>query len=53
MTARGLLLVAAVTLVAACSYPRAHANVRLTPNGVTVVPSLTTSLGGIGVSVSQ
>jgi len=53
MTARGFLLIAAVTLVAACSWPRAHANVRVTPNGVTVVPSLYTSVGGVGVSVSQ
>lgn len=50
---RILLPVAASLLLSACSWPRAHANVRLTPDGATVTPSLSTSIGGIGVSISQ
>ena len=53
MMARGLLLIACVALLVACSWPRAHANVRLTPDGATVTPSLSTNIGGIGVSISQ
>lgn len=53
MRSRGFLMVAGLVLVAACSSPRAHANLRLTPNGVTVVPSLATTVGGIGVTLSQ
>jgi hypothetical protein len=48
-----ILLVVAAVLLGACSQPRAHAHVRLTPKGVKVAPSLSTSLGGIGVTVSQ
>ncbi len=50
---RSLWPMAALALLAACSWPRAHANVRVTPDGVRVLPSLSTSLGGIGVTVSQ
>lgn len=50
---RGLALVAATALLAACSWPRARANVRLTPDGATVTPSLSTTIGGIGVNISQ
>ena len=39
-------------LVAGCSEPRAHAGVHVTPQGVRVVPSLSTSIAGLGVSVS-
>ncbi|WP_291337538.1 hypothetical protein [Albidovulum sp.] len=40
-------------LVAGCSQPRGHAALRLTPDGVRVTPSISTSIAGIGVSVSQ
>lgn len=50
---RRLLPMVALALLAACSWPRAHANVRLTPDGVKVRPALSTSIGGIGVTVSQ
>lgn len=53
MKSRSLLLMAWLVLLAACSSPRAHANVRLTPNGVRVVPSLSTTVGGLGVTLSQ
>ncbi len=39
-------------LVGGCSQPRAHAGVHVTPDGLRVVPSLSTSIAGIGVSVS-
>lgn len=39
--------------LAACSQPRAHAALRVTPDGVRVAPSLSTSIAGIGLSVSQ
>lgn len=48
-----LLLVLAVTSLSACSYPQAHASVRVTPDGVRVAPSLSTTIGGVGVSISQ
>ena len=53
MTPRALVLLAGFLALAGCSWPRAHANVRLTPDGATVTPSLSTSIGGIGVSLSQ
>ena len=42
----------AISALAACSQPRAHAGIRITPSGVKVVPSLSTSVAGVGVSVS-
>lgn len=39
-------------LAAGCSQPRAHAGVHITPDGVRVVPSVSTTLAGIGVTVS-
>ncbi len=48
-----LLPFLALVLLGACSWPRAHANVRLTPDGATVTPSLSTSIGGIGVNIGQ
>ena len=45
-------LVPLVLLLAACGQPRANANVRVTPEGVRVVPSLAGSLGGIGIRVT-
>lgn len=53
MIARGLLLTVCVAGLAACSWPRAHANVRLTQGGATVTPTLSTSIAGIGVNISQ
>ena len=50
--ARRLLPMLALLLLSACSWPRANANVHVTPDGVRVVPSLRTTVGGIGVSVS-
>ncbi len=50
---RRLLPMLVLTLLAACSWPRAHANVRVTPDGVKVRPTLSTSIGGMGVTVSQ
>lgn len=50
---RGTLLLVVVALLGACSPPRPHANVRLTPEGVKVRPSLSTSIAGVGVTVSQ
>lgn len=50
---RTLLPLLALALLGACSWPRAHANVRLTPDGATVTPSLSTTIGGIGVNISQ
>lgn len=48
-----LALATAACLLAACTQPRAHAALRLTDGGVRVTPSLSTSIAGIGVSVSQ
>ena len=42
-----------ILTLSACSWPRAHANVRLTPDGAKVTPSLSTSIAGIGLTVSQ
>ena len=53
MILRGLTLAAVMAALAGCSWPRAHANVRLTPEGVKVRPSLSTSIAGVGVTVSQ
>lgn len=48
-----VILSAALCLLAACSQPRAHAALRVTDRGVRVTPSMSTSIAGIGVSVSQ
>ena len=50
---RKLLPMALLLALAACSWPRAHANVRLTPDGATVTPARSTTIGGIGVNISQ
>lgn len=50
---RAFLPLALLAVLAACSWPRANANVRITPTGVKVVPSLQTSIAGVGVTVSQ
>jgi hypothetical protein len=49
---RAVALVLLLAL-AGCSRPQAHAGVRVTPDGVKVVPSMSTSIAGIGVTVSQ
>lgn len=51
MRAAGLL--GLCLLVAGCAQPRAHAGVHITPDGVRVVPSVSTSIAGIGVTVSD
>jgi len=51
MRTTGLVVLVCLT-VAACSQPRASAGVRITPDGVRLVPSLSTSIAGIGVNVS-
>ena len=48
-----LILSTAACLLTACTQPRAHAALRVTNGGVRVAPSLSTSIAGIGVSVSQ
>ena len=51
--ARVILSAGFCLMLAACSQPRAHAALRITPDGVRVAPSLSTTIAGIGVSVSQ
>ncbi len=46
-------LLVAIALVAGCSRPRAHAGVHVTPDGVRVVPSVSTSIAGIGLTLSE
>ncbi|PPB80534.1 hypothetical protein LV82_01883 [Albidovulum inexpectatum] len=47
--------VAALVLLflASCSQPRAHAHVRVTPDGPRVAPSVSTSILGIGLTVTR
>ena len=51
--ARVILSAGFCLMLTACSQPRAHAALRVTPDGVRVAPSLSTTIAGIGVSVSQ
>lgn len=51
MKLAGLLF--AIALAAGCSKPRAHAGVRVTPDGVRVIPSMSTSIAGIGLTLSE
>ena len=51
--ARVILSAGFCLMLAACSQPRAHAALRVTPDGVRVAPSLSTTIAGLGVSVSQ
>ena len=44
---------AMTALLSACSQPRAHVGARITPDGVRATPSLSTSIAGIGLTVSQ
>lgn len=53
MSLRRLALILLVPALAACSWPRAHASVRLTGDGATVTPSLSTTIAAIGVNISQ
>lgn len=41
----------ALILAAGCSDPALNANLRLGPHGVSVYPSVSTRVGGVGVSV--
>lgn len=45
--------IALCALLAGCATPRAHAGIHVTSNGVRVVPSLSTSIAGVGVTVSE
>ncbi|GAB4382020.1 hypothetical protein [Albidovulum sp.] len=49
---RLLALVGIVLGLAACSNPRAHAGVHVTPRGVSVTPALTTSIGALDIAVT-
>lgn len=40
-------------VLASCSQPRAHAHVRLTPDGPRVAPSVSTSILGLGLTVTK
>lgn len=51
--ARVILSAGLCLLLAACTQPRAHTALRVTPDGVRVAPSLSTTIAGIGISVSQ
>lgn len=46
-------LLALTALLSACSQPRAHVGARVTPDGVRATPSLSTTIAGIGLTVSQ
>jgi hypothetical protein len=46
-------LLALTGLLSACSQPRAHVGARVTPDGVRATPSLSTSIAGVGLTVSQ
>ena len=50
---RSLVGMAALVALAGCSQPRAHAGVHLTPDGVRVTPSVSTSIAGIGLTLSE
>ncbi len=51
MKVAGLMITCAALV--GCSHPRAHAGAHVTPDGVRVVPSVSTSIAGIGVTVSE
>lgn len=46
------LIVLMVLALAACSNPRANANIGLGPGGVSLTPSVSGNVGGLGVTVS-
>ncbi|WP_413872757.1 hypothetical protein [Albidovulum sp.] len=50
---RTLALLGLCLLVSGCAQPRAHAGIHITPNGLRVVPSVSSSIAGIGVTVSE
>lgn len=47
------LTVVVALFLAGCTDPSVDARVRLTPDGVRVVPSVSGSLGGVDVTVSR
>lgn len=49
---RSAALVGIVLGLAACSNPRAHAGVHVTPRGVSVTPTLSTSIGALDIAVT-
>jgi hypothetical protein len=54
MTRASLVASAGLCLIlAACTQPRAHAALHVGSGGVRVAPSLSTTIAGIGLSVSQ
>lgn len=42
----------ALGLLTACTQPRANIGARATPDGVKVTPSISTSIAGIGLTVT-
>lgn len=49
---RALLIIGVLSLLTACEDPSIGAGVRVTPNGVTVVPRVTGSAGDVTVTVA-
>ncbi len=49
---RVLAVIAALAGLAGCSDPSVGAGLRLSPSGLSVVPTLGARIGGVGVSVS-
>jgi hypothetical protein len=45
------LIVAVAGVLSGCSAPGLHANIGIGPNGVRVVPVVTTNVGGASVSI--
>ncbi|WP_413871891.1 hypothetical protein [Albidovulum sp.] len=41
------------SMVSGCTEPRANAGIHITPDGVRVAPSVSTSIAEIGVTVSD
>ncbi len=47
-----ICLMIALGFLTACTQPRAHVGARATSNGVKVTPSISTSIAGIGLTVT-
>jgi hypothetical protein len=45
-------IIACLAALAACSDPTLNAGLRISPDGVRVVPSLSGRVGGVGVAVT-
>ncbi len=48
-----VFVVLSLAVTAACSDPSLNAAMRVTPDGVRVSPSVSTSIAGVGVAVSR